>query len=157
MSLDFTKDKSTAVRQQAITWASVDPDLCRHMASRPRPLSPYGVTRPQWVKDISIAIFKRLKQKSMHKTSGPVCGYLYDGHWYQLGIRHVFVTRNFWRQIVTYVTISTDCLSSLASAHAIISSLVNFDGLSSLAWMEWRFIVWQSDDSNSFSFKFACK
>ena len=40
MSLDLTDDKSTlvqewlgAVRQQAITWANVDPDLCRHMAS----------------------------------------------------------------------------------------------------------------------------
>ena len=39
MSLDFTNDKSTlvqvmacAVWQQAITWANVDPDLCRHMA-----------------------------------------------------------------------------------------------------------------------------
>ena len=46
MSLDLT-DKSTlvqvvawlgAVRQQTITWANVDQDL-----------SPYGVTRPQWV------------------------------------------------------------------------------------------------------------
>ena len=40
MSLDFTDNQSTlvqvmfgAVRQQAITWAKVDPDLCRHMAS----------------------------------------------------------------------------------------------------------------------------
>ena len=40
MSLDFTDDQSTlvqvmacAVRQQAITWANVDPDICRHMAS----------------------------------------------------------------------------------------------------------------------------
>ena len=40
MSLDLTEDKSTlvqvmacAVRQQAITWASVDLDLCHHMAS----------------------------------------------------------------------------------------------------------------------------
>ena len=40
MSLDFTDDQSTlvqvmawAVRQQAITWANVDPDLCCHMAS----------------------------------------------------------------------------------------------------------------------------
>ena len=40
MSLDFTEDLSTlvqvmacGVKQQAITWANVDPDLCRHMAS----------------------------------------------------------------------------------------------------------------------------
>ena len=40
MSLDFTDDQSTlvqvmvgAVRQQAITWANVDQDLCCHMAS----------------------------------------------------------------------------------------------------------------------------
>ena len=40
MSLDLTDDKTTlvqvmawCVRQQAITWADVDPDLCRHMAS----------------------------------------------------------------------------------------------------------------------------
>ena len=39
MSLDHTDDKSTfrqwlgAVRQQAITWASVDLDLCHHIAS----------------------------------------------------------------------------------------------------------------------------
>ena len=40
MPLDFTNDKSTlvqvmagAVRQQSITWANVDPDLCRHMVS----------------------------------------------------------------------------------------------------------------------------
>ena len=35
MSLDFTDDQSTLVawRQQAITWANVDQDLCRHMAS----------------------------------------------------------------------------------------------------------------------------
>ena len=43
MSLDFADDQSTlvqviawcrraAVRQQAITWGHVDPDLCRHMA-----------------------------------------------------------------------------------------------------------------------------
>ena len=32
-SLDLTDDQSTLVRQQAITWANVDPDLCRHMAS----------------------------------------------------------------------------------------------------------------------------
>ena len=41
MPLDLTDDKSTlpqvmlgAVRQQAITWADVDTDLCRHMASQ---------------------------------------------------------------------------------------------------------------------------
>ena len=38
MSLDFTDDQWTLVqvmawRQQAITWANVDPDLCRHMVS----------------------------------------------------------------------------------------------------------------------------
>ena len=40
MFLDLTDDKSTlvqvmlgAIRQQAITWANVDPDLCRHVAS----------------------------------------------------------------------------------------------------------------------------
>ena len=39
MSLGFTDDKSTlvqvpgAIRQQAITWANVDPDLCHHMVS----------------------------------------------------------------------------------------------------------------------------
>ena len=50
MSLDLTDDKSTlvqamacAVRQQAITRASVDPDLCRHMASLgPNELLPHG-------------------------------------------------------------------------------------------------------------------
>ena len=31
MSLDFTDDG--ALRQQAITWANVDPDLCPHLAS----------------------------------------------------------------------------------------------------------------------------
>ena len=30
---DLTDDKSTLVRQQAITWANVDPVLCRHMVS----------------------------------------------------------------------------------------------------------------------------
>ena len=42
-----TEDKSTlvqvmacAMRHQAITWANIDPDLCRHH---------YGITRPQWV------------------------------------------------------------------------------------------------------------
>ena len=33
MSLDFTDDQSTLVQVIAITWANVDPDLCRHMAS----------------------------------------------------------------------------------------------------------------------------
>ena len=40
MSLGFTDDKSTLVqvmawrvREQAITWNNVDPDLSRHMAS----------------------------------------------------------------------------------------------------------------------------
>ena len=41
MSLDFTDDELTlvqamawcAVRQQAITWANVDPDLCHHMVA----------------------------------------------------------------------------------------------------------------------------
>ena len=40
ISLEFTDDQSTLVQvmawcrqQQAITWANVDPDLCRHMAS----------------------------------------------------------------------------------------------------------------------------
>ena len=46
MSLDLTDDQSTsvqvmAVRQQAITWANVDPDLCRHMAS----LGPNGLNQ----------------------------------------------------------------------------------------------------------------
>ena len=45
MSLDLTDDKSTLVQvmawQQAITWANVDPDLCRHMASLgPNELTP---------------------------------------------------------------------------------------------------------------------
>ena len=31
MPLDLTDDKSTLV--QVITWANVDPDLCRHMVS----------------------------------------------------------------------------------------------------------------------------
>ena len=36
--LDFTEDKSTSVQvmacwQQAFTWANVDTDICRHMAS----------------------------------------------------------------------------------------------------------------------------
>ena len=51
MSLDFTKDKSTLVQvmawcrqQQAITWTSVDPDLCCHMAS----LGPNELTAPLW-------------------------------------------------------------------------------------------------------------
>ena len=64
-----------AVRQQAITWANVDPDLCCHMASLGHHeltlvqqmawchqatshhlspcwlifMSPYGITRPQWI------------------------------------------------------------------------------------------------------------
>ena len=37
MPLDLTDDKSTLVQvmawQQAITWANVDPDLCRQMTS----------------------------------------------------------------------------------------------------------------------------
>ena len=40
MSLDVTDDKPTLIqvvawccKQQAITWANFDPDLCRHMAS----------------------------------------------------------------------------------------------------------------------------
>ena len=33
MPLDLTDDKATLVRQPAITWANVDPDLCRQMAS----------------------------------------------------------------------------------------------------------------------------
>ena len=37
MSPDLTDDKSTlvnfAVRQQAITWTNVDPDVCRHLVS----------------------------------------------------------------------------------------------------------------------------
>ena len=40
MPIDLTDGKSIlvqvmlgAIRQQAITWANVDPDLCRHMAS----------------------------------------------------------------------------------------------------------------------------
>ena len=47
MSLDFTDDQSTLV--QVMAW-------CRQATSHylshcwPRPLSPYGVTRPQWVK-----------------------------------------------------------------------------------------------------------
>ena len=33
MPLDFTDDLSTLVQVMAITWANVDPDLCRHMVS----------------------------------------------------------------------------------------------------------------------------
>ena len=36
MPMNLTNGKSTLVqviRQQAITWANVDPDLCRHMTS----------------------------------------------------------------------------------------------------------------------------
>ena len=45
--MNLTDDKSTlvqvigAIRQQAITWANVDPDLCCHMAS----LGPNGLKR----------------------------------------------------------------------------------------------------------------
>ena len=38
-----------AIRQQAITWANVDPDLCRRMECWPRSMSQYVVIRPQWV------------------------------------------------------------------------------------------------------------
>ena len=50
MSLDFTDDQSTLV--QVMAW-------CRQATSHylsqcwPRSLSPYGVTRPQWVKHIA--------------------------------------------------------------------------------------------------------
>ena len=69
LSLDPTYDKSTMVQvmaswQDDITSASVDPNLCCHMASLghnvtapshylnpcwPKSMLPYGVTRPQWV------------------------------------------------------------------------------------------------------------
>ena len=50
MSLEITDDESTlvqamacAVKQQAITRANVDPDLCRHMESLgPKELIPRG-------------------------------------------------------------------------------------------------------------------
>ena len=46
MSLDLTDDKSTLIQvmawcRQAINWANIDPDLCRHMAS----LGPNELTR----------------------------------------------------------------------------------------------------------------
>ena len=53
MSLDFTDDQSTLV--QAMAW-------CRQATSHylsqcwPRSLSPYGVTRPQWVKPVQQAL-----------------------------------------------------------------------------------------------------
>ena len=52
MSLDFTDDQSTLV--QVMAW-------CRQAASHylsqcwPRSLSPYGVTRPQWVKVLAMS------------------------------------------------------------------------------------------------------
>ena len=59
MPLDFTDDKSTLV--QVMAW-------CRQATSHylsqcwPRSLSPYGVTRPQWVnKDSLVQLNKRLK------------------------------------------------------------------------------------------------
>ena len=47
MSLDFTDDQSTLV--QVMAWCRQTPS---HYLSQcwPRSLSPYGVTRPQWVK-----------------------------------------------------------------------------------------------------------
>ena len=51
MSLDFTDDQSTLV--QVMAW-------CRQATSHylsqcwPKSLSPYGVTRPQWVKEVII-------------------------------------------------------------------------------------------------------
>ena len=63
MPQDLTNEKSTLVqvtvwcsRQQAITWANVDPNLCRHMA--------YGV-KPQGIKlsdFFSIVLFTLLKK-----------------------------------------------------------------------------------------------
>ena len=32
-ALELTGDKSTLVQHQAISWANVDPDLCRHIGS----------------------------------------------------------------------------------------------------------------------------
>ena len=50
MSLDLTDDKSTLV--QVMAWCH---QATRHYLSEwwPKPLSPYGVTRPQWVKMLS--------------------------------------------------------------------------------------------------------
>ena len=57
MSLDFTNDQSTLV--QVMAW-------CRQATSHylsqcwPRSLSPYGVTRPRWVKEFSRKYLKEI-------------------------------------------------------------------------------------------------
>ena len=59
MSLDLTDDKSTLV--QVMAW-------CRQATSHylsqywPRSLSPYGVTRPQWVKPNPINLYQSINQ-----------------------------------------------------------------------------------------------
>ena len=73
MSLDFTDDQSTlfqvmagAVRQQAITWDNVDPDLCRHMVSLGH-------------NELRMSSYPYRNSRYEDKTvSGP--SYLYDGN-----------------------------------------------------------------------------
>ena len=77
MSLDFTDDQSTLV--QAMAW-------CRQATSHylsqcwPRSLSPYGVTRPQWVKPVQqalVSIYKTCKLSAL-KLGVSLChGYIY--------------------------------------------------------------------------------
>ena len=63
MPLDVTGDKSTlvqvmlgAVRQQAITWANVDPDLCCHMMALGHNELTYI---PAWVNNMPIKVWGR--------------------------------------------------------------------------------------------------
>ena len=68
MSMDLTHDKSTLV--QVMAW-------CRQATSHylsqcwPRSLSPYGVTRPQWVKVCNLYMFIKVKQLWLFNTLRP--------------------------------------------------------------------------------------
>ena len=65
----------------------------------------------------------------------------------QLNIWDGPLNNNFWRQVVTCVSTAIDGIPSLASRHAIISSIVNVDDSSSVSWIGWQFHVRQSEDS----------
>ena len=71
MSLDLTDYKSTlvqvmagAVRQQAITWANIDPDLCRHMAS----LGPNANSAMFWIMSWCCQTRRDYLSKYSHET-----------------------------------------------------------------------------------------
>ena len=79
-----------AIRPPSITWASVDPVLCRHV--------PCGVTRPQWVKlacfMVHVYMYLLVWRYNMYNVATSSSDWLESLKWNRAGVRRYFDPHN---------------------------------------------------------------